>query len=222
MKVLNFILFSSFLVNFYNSAYSQVRPTPNFESKINDIPEDIQKIMQKYTWNPECPVPLNDLKYLSLSFYGFDNHIHTGHLIVHKDVATEVVNIFEELFEKKFLIEKMQLIDDFKGDDDLSMTENNTSAFNCRSVTGKPGIFSVHSYGRAIDINPKINPYIKGNLVLPENGRPYTDRTLTSPGIIKLNDFTYNSFIKKGWKWGGSWVSLKDYQHFEKPIPKNN
>ena len=116
----------------------------------------------------------------------------------------------------------MQLIDDFKGDDDLSMTENNTSAFNCRSVTGKPGIFSVHSYGRAIDINPKINPYIKGNLVLPENGRPYTDRTLTSPGIIKLNDFTYNSFIKKGWKWGGSWVSLKDYQHFEKPIPKNN
>ena len=102
MKFLNFILFGSFLVNFYNSAYSQVQPTPNFESKINDIPEDIQKIMQKYTWKPECPVPLNDLKYLSLSFYGFDNHIHTGHLIVHKDVATEVVNIIEELFEKKF------------------------------------------------------------------------------------------------------------------------
>ncbi len=222
MKTLNLMLYGSFVFTVYSSAYSQKIATPNFESKINDIPEDIQKIMQKYTWKPDCPVPLIELKYLSLSFYGFDNNIHIGHLIVHKDVAIEVVIIFKELFEKKFSVEKMKLMDEYKGDDTTSMTENNTSAFNCRSVTGKPGVYSVHSYGRAIDINPKINPYVKGNLVLPENGKSYVDRTITSPGLIKINDFTYNAFIKNGWIWGGSWVSLKDYQHFEKPIPKNN
>ncbi|BBH51879.1 M15 family metallopeptidase [Fluviispira sanaruensis] len=222
MKILNLILFSLIVANFHNGANSQNLTTHNFESKIDNIPEEIQKKMQRYTWKPDCPVSLGDLKYLSLPFYGFDNNIHMGHLIVHKDIATEVKIIFEELFESKFPIEKMHIIDDFKGDDDLSMTENNTSAFNCRSVTGKPGIFSVHSYGRAIDINPKINPYIKGKLVLPENGKQYTDRSLTSLGMIKLNDFTYNTFIKKGWTWGGSWISLKDYQHFEKPIPRKN
>ncbi|WP_186646763.1 M15 family metallopeptidase [Fluviispira vulneris] len=222
MKILNLILFSSVVTNFCNSAYSQTQTTLIFDSKIDNIPEEIQKNMQKYTWNPSCPVSLGELKYLSLSFYGFDNNIHKGHLIVHKEVATEVVSIFEELFKNKFPIEKMQIMDDFKGDDDLSMTENNTSAFNCRSVTGKPGIFSVHSYGRAIDINPKINPYVKGNLVLPKNGKEFIDRTLTSPGIIKLNDFTYKTFNKKGWKWGGLWKSIKDYQHFEKPISKKN
>lgn len=217
MKIINTILFGYFSFLICNSAYSENNNHPLFESNITDIPEKIRIVMRKYTWRPDCPVPLNDLKYLSLNFYGFDHKIHKGNLIVHKDLSKEVVEIFKELYEKEFPIEKMQLMEDFKGNDNSAMVANNTSAFNCRSITGKTRIYSLHSYGRAIDINTKINPYVKGNLVLPENGRPYIDRSISAPGKIELNDLTYQAFIKRGWSWGGSWVSLKDYQHFEKP-----
>ena len=220
MKLKNIILLGYFSLIIYNSAYSQDKNISKFKYKISNIPLDVQKNMQKNTWQPGCPVPLKDLKYLSLTFYGFDHKSHIGKLIVNKELADEVIEIFKELYEKKFPIEKMQLMDDFKGNDDEAMSENNTSAFNCRPVTGKPGVFSLHSYGRAIDINTKLNPYIKGNVILPKNGRPYADRTKRIPGKIILGDPIYKLFTEKGWVWGGSWVSLKDYQHFEKPESK--
>jgi hypothetical protein len=131
-------------------------------------------------------------------------------------VAHEVVDIFKALYIHQFPIERMELMDVFKGSDDAAMDANNTSAFNCREVTGKPGIFSQHSYGRAIDINTLINPYVKGDKVLPSAGKRFADRSQYHPGIITKDSFIYKEFARRGWSWGGDWHDLKDFQHFEK------
>lgn len=188
----------------------------DFKSQILPIPDNVKSIMKKYTWHPGCPVPLEDLSYVELAYYGFDHKPHQGVLIVNKTVAKDVVEIFKDLYAHHFPIERMELMDVFKGDDDAAMKVNNTSSFNCRAVTGKPGVFSQHSYGRAIDINTMINPYVKGPLVLPPNGAPYVDRTKLYPGKITKNSLIYQDFISRGWSWGGDWHDLQDYQHFEK------
>lgn len=188
----------------------------DFYYKISPIPKDYQKVMEKNTWRPGCPVPLEDLAYIKLSYWGFDHRAHLGVLIVHRHLATEIVEIFRKLYSNQFPIERMQLMDDFKGDDNAAMKVNNTSAFNCRSLTNNPGKFSLHSYGYAVDINTLINPYVKNDEVLPPEGRAYLDRNRLVPGMIGQEVKTYEEFTKRGWAWGGSWHDLKDYQHFEK------
>lgn len=195
---------------------------PKFESSITSIPLSTQKIMEKYTWRPGCPVPLNDLAEIKLSYWGFDKKAHQGILIVNKMLAAEVVSIFKAAYYHKFPIERMEPMDKFNGNDDATMEVNNTSAFNCRAVTGKPGVFSQHSYGGAIDINTLINPYVKGEKILPPSGKKYADRTKSYPGKITKDSFIYNEFTKHGWDWGGNWNDLQDYQHFEKRANNEN
>ncbi len=191
-------------------------PAPRFRS--GPIDSDLLEKIRATTWHAGCPVPPEDLRRLDLTYWNFDQHIANGVLIVHKDVAEEVTQIFRDLFQHGFLIEKMSPVEDYKGDDDASMAANNTSAFNCRDVTGQPGKFSNHSWGLAIDINPLTNPYIKGEKVLPPEGRRYLDRTQAFPGSILDDSFILKRFTKDGWTWGGSWSDRKDYQHFEKPV----
>ena len=78
--------------------------------------------------------------------------------------------------------------------------------------------FSNHSWGRAIDINPLTNPYVKGDLVLPPGGRAYLDRTKSFPGSILRDSYIVRRFEGAGWTWGGRWSDRQDYQHFEKPL----
>lgn len=96
------------------------------------------------------------------------------------------------------------------------MEANNTSAFNCREVTNQPGEFSQHSYGRAIDINPLINPYVHGKSVSPKDGVIYVNPKKPALGKIVKGDIVYRTFIKYGWDWAGNWYDVQDYQHFEK------
>jgi hypothetical protein len=175
----------------------------------------IQRI-RTTTWHPGCPVAPEDLRQLTLSFRDFDKKMRTGTLLVHRDLADEVVRIFQSLYQHEFTIERMVPIEDYGGNDDASMAANNTSAFNCRDTTGKPGVFSNHSWGRAIDINPLMNPYVKGDQVLPPGGRKYLDRSKAFPGSILNNGFAVRTFESKGWAWGGRWLDRQDYQHFEK------
>jgi hypothetical protein len=171
------------------------------------------------TWHAGCPVSPDDLRQLTLSYWNFDSKPVTGILVVHKEVAEEVNQIFRDLFHHGFMIEKMAPVEDYGGNDDASMAANNTSAFNCRDVTGQPGKFSNHSWGRAIDINPLTNPYVKGSKVLPPTGSQYADRTRVFPGSILADGFAVGRFARAGWQWGGGWTDPKDYQHFEKPVP---
>ncbi|HEX4133172.1 MAG TPA: M15 family metallopeptidase [Bryobacteraceae bacterium] len=173
--------------------------------------------IRKTTWHPGCPAAPGELRQLTLSFHDFEDKTHTGTLLVHRDVADEVVRLFRMLYERDFRIERMVPIENYGGSDDASMAANNTSAFNCREATGKPGVFSNHSWGRAIDINPLTNPYVKGRIVLPPGGREYLDRTKSHPGSILKDGFVVWEFEKAGWIWGGRWPDRQDYQHFEKP-----
>lgn len=187
----------------------------NNQFKILDISKEREKSMLNISWNEKAPVKLQDLREVIVTYNGFDKKDHIGSLIVHKDVSEDILNIFKELYEKKFPIEKIQPIDLYGANDEESMKNNNTSAFCFRSISASKNI-SNHAYGFAIDINPKQNPYIKKNIVKPSNA--VLKRNSSVKGIIERNSICYNAFKKRGWTWGGEWKSLKDYQHFEKSI----
>jgi D-alanyl-D-alanine carboxypeptidase len=180
------------------------------------IPTSLAHLISRYSWNPRCPTPLEDLRYLTLSHYGFDEKIHQGELIVHKNVSHEVLEIFKILLKERFPIEKMRLIDHYEANDLLSMQDNNSSGFCFREAVCKPGILSKHSFGLAIDINPLYNPYIRDALILPPEGARFLNRKSSFPGKIDRSSACYRAFIAKGWKWGGNFHRRKDYHHFER------
>lgn len=182
----------------------------------NPLPPSIIEKIRGKSWKEDCPVPLEDLAYVQITHWNRKGEVKVGELIYHKNLAREIIEIFQELFEANFPIEKIFLIDNYDANDELSMEDNNSSAFCSRAITGKPGVFSKHSYGGTIDLNPLINPYVKGNTVLPKGSEAYVNRTQDIPGLIKEGDACYQAFIKRGYSWGGHWSSLKDYQHFEK------
>jgi hypothetical protein len=178
------------------------------------IDESTLDLMTGLSWRPECPVPIEDLRLVTLTHWGYDGRVHQGMLVVHEDEARPVVKVFRRLFRARFPIRRMQLVDEYGADDDRSMAANNTSAFNCRPVTGGSG-WSQHSYGWAIDINPIQNPYVASDgTVLPPEGAAYVDRTRTARGMIHDGDVVVRAFAAIGWEWGGRFQSIKDYQHF--------
>ncbi|NOZ87260.1 MAG: M15 family metallopeptidase [Deltaproteobacteria bacterium] len=188
-----------------------------FNAEVMPLSEEMKNKMNGVTFRPGCPVPLSDLVLIRVDYHGFDHKIHHGQLVVHKKVGPELIEIFRDIFNAGFPIDKIKPASDYNGNDDASMADDNTSAFNCRPVTGGKR-FSAHAYGLAIDINPMLNPYIKGKIVEPQNGKIYSNRRLKRPGMIRKPGPVYKAFTSRGWKWGGSWHTLKDYQHFEFPL----
>lgn len=189
-----------------------------YRASVRVIDAATARTMVGVSWRPGCPVPLSDLRRVTLTYWGFDGIRHPGELIVHKDVARGVVAVFHTMYAARFPIRRMERVDRFRADDDASMAADNTSAFNCRPITGSATGFSVHSYGRAIDVDTVENPYVKGVTVLPPAGRAFTDRTAARPGMIRHGDLVWRAFTAHGFTWGGDWHSLKDYQHFETPV----
>lgn len=186
-----------------------------------EIKEDIKARIQGKSYKEDCTVPYEDLRYVRVLYYGFDEKTHIGELIVNKAIAADIVDIFAELYEKQYPIERMVLVDEYDADDNTSMAADNTSSFNYRSVPGSTHL-SKHALGLAIDINPLYNPYIqytkKGTTILPVEGTEYADRTLDCPYYIDENDLCYQAFTKRGFTWGGFWEDEPDYQHFQKTI----
>jgi len=166
------------------------------------------------SWRPGCPVPLSALRLVRVTHWGFDTQLRQGELVVHADQAAAVVSAFKSLFDARFPIEQVRLIDDFDGDDDRSMAANNSSAFNCRRATGSDR-WSEHAYGRAVDINPVQNPFVtRSGAVMPPAGAAHTKRDSATPGLIRANSRAVAAFAAIGWRWGGAWSSSRDYQHF--------
>jgi hypothetical protein len=160
-----------------------------------------------------CPVPPSDLRLLQVTFLGFDGRPHLGEIVVHRSQAAHVVEVFRRLYDARFPVQQMVTVEQYGSDDDRSTAANNTSAFNCRTVTGGSG-FSEHAYGTALDINPVQNPYVRGSTVLPEAGRAYLDRSDLRPGMVVAGDVVVRAFAAAGWGWGGDFRTFKDYQHF--------
>ncbi|HVM28450.1 MAG TPA: M15 family metallopeptidase [Mycobacteriales bacterium] len=170
------------------------------------------------SWRSGCPVGPAQLRMLTLSHWGFDGVVRTGRMVVHVDQVPAVLGVFGRLFDVGFPIERMVTVDVYGGDDDASMAANNTSAFNCRTVAGTSS-WSLHAYGRALDLNPVQNPYVRGSTVQPPAGRAYLDRSSPRPGMVRAGDAVVTAFAAAGWSWGGAWSSSKDYQHFEGDEP---
>lgn len=190
-----------------------------FKSEMSLVPADIQKRMMGHSWQKNCPVSFDQLAYLKLSYWGFDNKIHQGELIVYQPLAKETVEIFKQLFEIKFPIANMQLPENLPANKE-SIELNNTYAFYCRSSGQNPNKLSRHSYGLAIDINPLYNPEVSSKEVKPEAGRLYADRHLQHSGMIREGDAVFNIFLNHGWVWGG-YFKQANYMHFDKFLTKH-
>lgn len=190
-----------------------VLPPPadgRFHATVAAVPADV---LARSTWEAGCPVTVDQLRYVTLGFWGFDDRPHTGELLVNASVADAIVTAFRALFEARYPIEEMRVTTRAERDAPPIGDGNDTGAFVCRPAVGSTR-FSEHAYGLAVDINPFLNPYVKGDLVLPELARAYLRRTPARPGVIEPDGPVVRAFDAIGWGWGGRWSSLKDYQHF--------
>ena len=184
-----------------------------FRSSIRPISPALAARVTGVSWRAGCPVPLRDLRVVTASFRGFDGDVHTGTLIVNRDVAAQVVVVLGKLFVAHFPIRRLEPVDAFGGSDYASIDADNTSAFNCRPVAGTSR-WSEHAYGRAIDLNPLENPYVSGGATSHAASRRYLDRSRQLKGMVHAGDPVVQAFASVGWGWGGSWAGTKDYQHF--------
>jgi hypothetical protein len=164
------------------------------------------------SYRPGCPVGLSQLRYLTLTFRGFDHKAHTGELVVAARAVGPTIRAFAALFSQGFPLEEMRLPTTADLTAPPTGDGNDTAGFVCRAARGQTR-FSAHAYGLAIDVNPFQNPYVKGGLVLPELASAYRDRSWQRPGMLQPGSAAVRAFTRQGWTWGGSFRSLRDYQH---------
>lgn len=173
--------------------------------------------------NQTPAISYDDLCYLSVLHYDFNGNVQTGELICNKGIVEDLAEIFYELYLNEYQIEKIRLVDEYLGDDEASMEDNNTSCFNYRTVPNSNSM-SKHALGCAIDINPFYNPYIVTNraegttTVSPAGSDAYVNRSASFEHKIDTDDLCYRLFKEHGFEWGGSWKNSKDYQHFQKIV----
>ena len=170
-----------------------------------------------YTENPH--ISRDELCDLRVLHCTPDGDTKIGELIVNHLIADDLLEIFRALYDAAYPIEKILPADEYGGDDDASMADNNSSCFNYRTVPYKETL-SYHARGLAVDINPLYNPYIDSGKIMPENAAPYTDRTADFPMKITKDDLCCRLFREHGFFWGGFWHNTPDYQHFEMRIPE--
>lgn len=186
---------------------------------IEEISDQLFDRIYGKSWKEDCTLAREELRYLRLLHRGFDGETHVGEMICSRLLAEDLLEIFKELYRQGYPIEKILLIDEFNADDELSMAANNTSCFNFRKVSGSSQL-SKHASGRAVDINPLYNPYVRTRdgvtICEPHNAAEYTDRSRDFPYKIDKDDLCYQLFTERGFEWGGVWNSSKDYQHFQK------
>ncbi len=183
-----------------------------FEAKVGKVPRDV---LRRSTWGPGCPVDKSDLAYVTVSFWGFDERPHTGELLLNRSVALEVVTVFRALYRERWPLEEMRITRKRELDAPPTGDGNNTGGFVCRASRSTTQ-WSEHAYGLAIDVNPFHNPYVRGDVVLPELALAYANREWRRPGMIRRGDVVTKAFARIGWGWGGDWESSKDWMHFSK------
>ncbi|MBQ3758610.1 MAG: M15 family metallopeptidase [Synergistaceae bacterium] len=185
---------------------------------VSEITPEIFARIQGKSYKDNCPIPLEDLRYLRVLHKDINGETHEGEMVCSVHIASDVLEIFKALYEAGYPIERVRLVDEYDADDETSMRDNNSSCFNFRFITHSTKI-SKHGLGLAVDINTLYNPYVKetkdGRILEPATAGEYVDRTKSFPYKIEKGDLCYRLFIECGFEWGGEWKSLKDYQHFE-------
>ena len=187
---------------------------------VNAIPDSIFALMKGRSFKADCTVPRSSLRYILCLHRDDGGRSIVGEMVVNKAMAKDVLEIFRQLYEAGYPIERMRLIDYWDADDERAMTANNSSSFNFRFISHTNKV-SKHGMGMAIDINPLYTPYTKTladgkTIVEAAAGKPYLDRQRKYKYKIERGDLCFRLFSKYGFHWGGDWQSVKDYQHFEK------
>lgn len=187
---------------------------------ISEISDELLERIKGKSYKKDCPLPLSELRYVHVLHRDFNGRTREGELVCHSYIARDLIEIFRELYDRYYPIEKIELVDEYDADDELSMRADNSSCFNYRTISHTNRI-SKHGLGVAVDINPLYNPYIKTvngeEIVAPSNAGPYVDRSRDFPYKIDEDDLAYKLFTQKGFTWGGHFKNSKDYQHFELP-----
>ena len=179
------------------------------------VPEAVKTRMQGKSLPETARIGFDELRYLTLYHYDFDGHIQQGEMVCNKAIAHDLLCIFRTLFAEAYPINSIRLVDDFDASDEASMQANNSSCFNYRTIAGSWRL-SQHAFGMAVDINPLQNPCVKGSRIRPSTATDYVDRSKQFPHKIDDNDLCKKTFESYGFRWGGRWRSVKDYQHFER------
>jgi hypothetical protein len=182
-----------------------------FHGTIQPLPAPMRaQLVSAGMWHKGCPVPLGQLRVLTVDYWGFDRRVHSGKLVVNAAVAAPLRTVFARLYALRFSIRRMQPVD-LNGDD--------TAAFECRNAAPSPcpgskpnGHFSMHAYGEAVDINPTENPYTGCGRTRDAAARRYLDRSRVRRGMV--TSAVVAAFRSIGWGWGGDWTGTKDYMHF--------
>lgn len=187
---------------------------------VQPIPDSVFQRMQGRSWPEGCTVRRADLRYLRLSHVDADKKEHVGEMVCNKAIANDLLEIFRELYRQKYPIQHIRLIDDYEADDERAMRDNNSSSFCYRKISGSTKL-SKHAMGMAVDINTLYNPYVRTGkdgrrIVEPATAVKFVDRRKSFPYKIVKGDLLYRLFLQHGFKWGGSWRTVKDWQHFEK------
>ena len=190
---------------------------------VDTLSDDVFARMWGKSYTADCRIPRSQLRYVRTLHYDAEGRILLGEMVCNRLIASDVLDIFRELYRQRYPIGRMVLIDNFDADDERSMRQNNTCCFCYRTIAGSRHL-SWHARGLAVDINTLYNPCVKrradGTLfVQPSTARRYTDRTGRFPYKIVAGDLLYRLFTERGFVWGGHWKSTKDYQHFEKHLP---
>ena len=187
---------------------------PSFRGSVSALSPAVRQTMTGISWKAGCPVGLDELRLVRARYVGMDGRAHTGRIVVHGDVASEVVTVLRRLYAARFPIRRMVPVDAYGGSDYRSIEADNTSAFNCRYVDGTTR-WSEHAYGRAIDLNPIENPYVTSSGTTSHaESRRYLRRAPYRPGMAVAGGAVVRAFDAVGWRWGGRWSGARDYQHF--------
>lgn len=188
------------------------------------ITKSVYKRIKGKSFDPNGKAKKSDLRYIKVLHYNYKHQIQVGELIVNKSIAKDIRAIFKKLFQKGYEIKSMYLIDKYwtgnaAATDKKSCEKGNTSAFCYRTITGSGKKLSNHALGLAIDINTRENPYVykkHGKWICNyKNSIKYVNRKKKRKHMISHNDYCYKLFQSYGFRWGGDWKNIKDYQHFE-------
>jgi D-alanyl-D-alanine carboxypeptidase len=191
-----------------------------FHTSVQPLPAPLRAELTGPFWHQGCPVPLSDLRVLTVRHWGFDGRAHTGQLVVNRSAAAPLARVFARLYRLHFPIRHMHLADAY-GPARSRPADNDISAsFQCRQAVPSPctggtgtGTWSQHAYGLAVDLNPTENPYVGCGMTRNRTALRYVDRSRVRPGMV--TPAVVEAFRSIGWGWGGAWAgNTKDYMHF--------
>jgi hypothetical protein len=188
-------------------------------ARLDPVVSPVTRADLPHSWRPGCPVAPSQLRSIRMNYWDYRGRVRRGTLVGAAWAVADYRYVFRAAFDGRFPIKKMYPVDRYGGVDVRAMAAGNTSAFNCRHVTGNPYRLSQHSWGDAVDINTFENPYSTGSRIYPAKAavRYYHRREyhLRDPGVITSGSAIARALFHRGWHWGARW-SNRDYQHWSR------